>query len=427
MKAVVLRGPNDVRVEDVADPVLLAETDAIVRVDAAAICGADLGPLHGHVPGFEYGTIMGHEFAGEVVEVGADVSKIRTGNRVVNMSLVADGTCAACRAGRVTQCSGRALFGYSGVYPRLDGAQAELVRVPHADTVLSPLPDAVSDEAAVFLADNLPTAYDAVVRGETKPTDLVCVVGLGAVGLMAVMVALDIGATVFAVDGIEDRRALAAGLGARTLGPDEAWEAIAAETDGLGADVVVEAAGSPGALDAALGLARGRGMVSVVGAHFEPDFPLDNGRMFAKELTMRWSIGDSLGHRERLIEMISAGRLDPPAVVTHRMRARRCHRGLPPLRQPRGDEDRHDPVRRAALLAAALVVLAGCGGSAETSPAEVKEALEARLVGKKLSFEWVYCLRTRRSFEDRTIFRCNVNFGEPHIVIYCASSTKAGS
>jgi alcohol dehydrogenase len=319
MKAVVLRGPLDVRLEDVPDPVLRAATDAIVRVDAAAICGADLGPLHGHVPGFEYGTIMGHEFAGEVVEVGGDVSTIRPGDRVVNMSLVADGTCAACRAGRVTQCSGRALFGYSGVYPRLDGAQAELVRVPHADTVLSALPDAVSDEAAVFLADNLPTAYDAVVRGETKPTDLLCVVGLGAVGLMAVMVALDIGATVFAVDGIEGRRSLASRLGARALGPGEAWDAIAAETDGLGADVVVEAAGSPGALDVALGLARGRGMVSVVGAHFEPDFPLDNARMFTKELTMRWSIGDSLVHRQRLIEMIAEGRLDPPAVVTHRM------------------------------------------------------------------------------------------------------------
>ncbi len=262
---------------------------------------------------------MGHEFAGKVVETGDDVSLIRVGERVVNMSLVADGTCAACRAGRTTQCSGRALFGYSGVYPRLDGAQAELVRVPHADTVLSPLPDKVSDEAAVFLADNLPTAYDAVVRGETKPTDLVCVVGLGAVGLMAVMVALDLGATVFAVDGIAERRALAEGLGARVLEPAEAWDAIAAETDGLGADVVVEAAGSPGALDAAMDLARGRGMVSVVGAHFEPDFPLDNGRMFAKELTMRWSIGDSLGHRQRLIEMIAAGRLDPAAVVTHRL------------------------------------------------------------------------------------------------------------
>ena len=319
MKAVVLRGPNDVRVEDVPDPVLREPTDALVRVEAAAICGADLGPLHGHVPGFEYGTIMGHEFAGEVVEVGTDIAAVAPGDRVANMSLVADGTCAACRAGRVTQCSGRALFGYSGVYPRLDGAQAELVRVPHADTVLSPLPDAVSNEAAVFLADNLPTAYDAVVRGETRETDVVCVVGLGAVGLMAVMVALDLGATVFAVDGIEERCRLAAALGARVLEPEEAWEAVAAETDGLGADVVVEAAGSPGALDAAMDLVRGRGMVSVVGAHFEPDFPLDNARMFTKELTMRWSIGDSLGHRQRLIEMIAAGRLDPPAVVTHRL------------------------------------------------------------------------------------------------------------
>ena len=319
MKAVVLRGPNDVRVEEVPDAALLADTDAIVRVDAAAICGADLGPLHGHVHGFEYGTILGHEFAGHVIEVGSTVTKVKPGDRVVNMSLVADGTCPAFRAGRMTQCSGRALFGYSGVYPRLDGAQAELVRVPHADTVLSPLPDSVSDEAAVFLADNLPTAYDAVTRGEATASDLVCVVGLGAVGLCAVMVALDLGATVYAVDGIEQRRALAEGLGARVLEPGEAHDAIARVTEGLGADVVIEAAGSPGALQTALELARGRGMVSVVGAHFEPDWPLNNGLMFAKELTMRWSIGDSLGHRQTLIEMISAGRLDPPAVVTHRL------------------------------------------------------------------------------------------------------------
>ena len=319
MKAVVLRGPNDVLVDDVADPSVRHDTDAVVRVDTAAICGADLGPLHGHVPGFEYGTILGHEFAGHVLEVGAGVTQVKRGDRVVNMSLVADGTCPACRAGRVTQCSGRALFGYSGVYPRLDGAQAELVRVPHADTVLSPLPDAVTDEDAVFLADNLPTAYDAVTRGEARAGDLVCVVGLGAVGLMAVMVALDLGAKVYAVDGIEQRRALADGLGARVLEPGEAWHAIAAETEGLGADVVVEAAGAPGALQAALELARGRGMVSVVGAHFEPDWPLNNGLMFAKELTMRWSIGDSLGHRQTLISMISEGRLAPASVVTHRL------------------------------------------------------------------------------------------------------------
>lgn len=319
MKAVTLHGPGDVRLDEVPDPVLQLETDAIVRIDAAAICGADLFPLHGLTPGFEYGTILGHEFAGIVVEVGSAVSSVRPGQRVVNMSLVADGTCAACRAGRVTQCSGRALFGYSGVYPRLDGAQADFVRVPHADTVLSALPDSVSDEAAVFLSDNLPTAYDAVVRGEVKRDDLVCVVGLGAVGLMAVMVALDVGATVFAVDGVEVRRELAAKLGARAFEPGEAGEALASATEGLGADVVVEAAGTPGALDAALHLARGRGVVSVVGAHFEPDYPLNNALMFERELTLRFSIGDSLAHRERLISMISEGRLDPAAVVTHRM------------------------------------------------------------------------------------------------------------
>jgi 2-desacetyl-2-hydroxyethyl bacteriochlorophyllide A dehydrogenase len=319
MKAVVLRGPGDVRLEEVPDPVLQVETDAIVRVDAAAICGADLFPLHGLTPGFEYGTILGHEFAGIVVEVGSAVTSVRPGQRVVNISLVADGTCAACRAGRVTQCSGRALFGYSGVYPRLDGAQADFVRVPHADTVLYPLTDSVSDEAAVFLSDNLPTAYDAVVRGEVKRGDLVCVVGLGAVGLMAVMVALDVGATVFAVDGVEERRELAASLGAQAFEPDEARTAVAGATEGLGADVVVEAAGTPGALDAALLLARGRGVVSVVGAHFEPDYPLNNGLMFERELTLRFSIGDSMAHRKRLISMISEGRLDPAAVVTHRM------------------------------------------------------------------------------------------------------------
>jgi alcohol dehydrogenase len=319
MKAVVLRGPGEVQLDEVPDPVLEAETDAIVRVRVTAICGADLGPLHGKIPGFEYGTVLGHEFAGVVVDVGSGVASLRPGERVVNMSLVADGTCAACRAGRVTQCSGRALFGYSGVYPRLDGAQADLVRVPHADTVLAPLPESVSDEDAVFLADNLPTAYDAVARGEVTRDDLVCIVGLGAVGLMAVMVALDLGATVFGVDGVAERRQLAAGLGARVFEPEEVGEAIAAETEGLGADVVIEAAGTPGALGAALQLARGRGIVSVVGAHFEPDYPLNNGLMFARELTLRFSIGDSLAHRQTLISMISEGRLDPAAVVTHRM------------------------------------------------------------------------------------------------------------
>jgi alcohol dehydrogenase len=319
MKAVVLAGPGEISVEDAADPELREPTDAIVEVRATAICGADLFPLHGRTPGFEDGTIMGHEFAGVVVAAGPGVTAVRPGQRVVNTSMVADGTCPACLAGRATQCAGRALFGYSGVYPRLDGGQAGLVRVPSADRVLGLLPDGVSDEAAVFLADNLPTGYDAVHRGETKPGDTVCVVGLGAVGLMAVMSAVDVGASVFAVDGVEARREAAAGLGARSVEPAQAGDVIAAATDGAGADVVVEAAGSPAALDAAVRLARGRGVVSVVGAHFEPDYPLNNALMFERELTLRFSIGDAAAHREHLLELIVAGRLKPERVVSHRL------------------------------------------------------------------------------------------------------------
>jgi alcohol dehydrogenase len=319
MKAVVLAAPGDVRVEDVAEPVLQADDDAIVAVRATAICGADLFPFHGLTPGFEPGTILGHEFAGEVVAVGSGVNAVRVGERVVNASMISDGTCPSCRAGRVTQCDGRALFGYSGVYPRLDGGQAELVRVPHADRSLRPLPDGVSDEQAVFLADILPTGYGAVTRADVQPGDSVVVLGCGPVGLMAVLCAVAAGANVIAVDGIAARLELAQRLGADPVAPDAAQDAVAAATGGLGADVVIEAAGVPAALDASLRLARGRGVVSVVGAHFEPDYPLDNARMFERELTLRFTIGDPTRDAGPLLERLAAGELDPGAVVTHRL------------------------------------------------------------------------------------------------------------
>jgi alcohol dehydrogenase len=319
MKAVVLHAAGDVGVDEVAEPSLREPGDAIVAVRATAICGADLFPFHGLTPGFEPGTILGHEFAGEVVEIGTGVSSLRPGMRVVNTSMVSDGSCASCRAGRVTQCDGRSLFGYSGVYPRLDGGQAELVRVPHADRVLRRLPDEVSDEAAVFLADILPTGYAAVERGEVRDGDVVVVVGCGPVGLMAVLCARARAGTLIAVDGVPARRELAARLGAEAVGPDAAAELVAEATNGLGADVVIEAAGSPGGLDASLALARGRGVVSVVGAHFEPDYPLDNARMFERELTLRFSIGDPTADGPQLLGRLVRGELDPTSVITHRL------------------------------------------------------------------------------------------------------------
>jgi alcohol dehydrogenase len=319
MKAVRLMGPEEVRVDDVAEPELLEPSDAIVRVKQTALCGADLFPYHGMTPGFESGTVLGHEFVGVVEAVGDGVTAVKPGQRVVNTSMISDGTCPHCRAGRVTQCESRALFGYSGVYPRLEGGQAELVRIPNANRSLFVIPDNVSDDDAVFVADMLPTGYAGVRRGGVALGDVVVVLGAGTVGLMAVLSARGVAREVIAVDGVAERRELAEKLGAHAASPDEAPGALAAASAGLGADVVIEAAGALPALDASLELVRPQGTVSVIGAHFEPDYPLNNLLMFEKEITLRFSIGDPTRDRERLLATIEAGAMKPSEVVTHRM------------------------------------------------------------------------------------------------------------
>jgi threonine dehydrogenase-like Zn-dependent dehydrogenase len=319
MRAVKLVGVEDVSVEEVPEPVLRGETDAVVRVTHTAICGADLLPYHGLTPGFELGTTLGHEFVGVVQASGDGVGALRPGQRVVNTSMISDGTCVHCRAGRPTQCSSRALFGYSGVYPRLDGGQSDLVRVPRADRCLWPVPDDVSSEDAVFVADILPTGFEAVQRASLELGDVVCVLGCGPVGLMAVMCAIGLGRRVIAVDGIAARRQLAHGFGAAAVDPGEASDAVRAATNGVGADAVIEASGAPAALSAALEHVRPQGVVSVVGAHFEPDFPLNNALMFEKEITLTFAIGNPGRDRERLLAMIEQGVFRPSTVITDTM------------------------------------------------------------------------------------------------------------
>ncbi len=319
MRAVVLVAPGDVQVQSVPDPEIIDPGDAIVAVRESAICGADLFPFHGLTPGFESGTVLGHEFVGEVVEVGAGVQRIRTGERVVATSTISDGTCDHCVAGQPSQCRGRSLFGYSGVYPRLDGGQAEFVRVPDADRVLMVLDEGVSDEAAIFLADVLPTGYGALKRAGTGLGDSVVVVGCGPVGLMTVLCATRIASRVIAVDMIPARRELAERLGATAVAPQDSAALVEEATKGFGADVVVEAAGSVAALTQALRLVRGRGVVSVVGAHFEPDYPLDNALMFEREISLIFTIGDPFNDRSRLLNLMSSDDFDPTVVVSHRM------------------------------------------------------------------------------------------------------------
>jgi threonine dehydrogenase-like Zn-dependent dehydrogenase len=319
VRAVKLVGTERVEVQDVPDPQLRYDTDAIVRVTHTAICGADLLPYHGHTPGFELGTTLGHEFVGVVEEAGDAAGALRPGQRVVNTSMISDGTCVHCRAGRATQCTSRAMFGYSGVYPRLDGGQADLVRVPSADRCLWPVPDDVSDEDAVFVADILPTGFLAVERSSIGLGDVVAVLGCGPVGLMTVICAAGLGRRVIAVDRIEARRELAESLGASAVDPTNVQEVVAAATGGLGADAVIEASGAQAALASALGLVRPQGVISVVGAHFEPDFPLNNALMFEKEITLTFAIGNPGRDRERLLAMIEEGVLRPSAVISDTM------------------------------------------------------------------------------------------------------------
>jgi 2-desacetyl-2-hydroxyethyl bacteriochlorophyllide A dehydrogenase len=304
---------------DVPDPKVVDPGDAIVRITTSGICGADLFPFHGYTPGFENGTILGHESVGVVVSVGPGVTSVRPGDRVVSSSTISCGLCPHCRAGRPSQCRDRALFGYSGVYRRLDGGQAEFLRVPSADRCLRVIPDGIADDAAVFVADMLPTGYNAVKRADLAVGDVAVIVGCGTVGLMAVLFARRVARTVIAIDGIPARRALAAQFGAQAVTPDDARAAIDDATGGLGADGVIEAAGSAGALTAALTYVRGRGTVSVVGAHFEADFPLNNALMFEREMTLRVSWGDAFNDRDRLLAMLGTGDLDPRPVISHRL------------------------------------------------------------------------------------------------------------
>jgi threonine dehydrogenase-like Zn-dependent dehydrogenase len=299
MRAVVAAGPDVVEVADVPEPAVTEPGDAIVAVAATAICGADLLPVAGHVPGFEWGTVLGHEFVGTVAEAGPEVP-FRPGTRVVCSSTFSCGRCRPCRAGASPQCESMALFGYSGVYPRLDGGQAERVRVPNARRLLWPLP-------AELGADPGP--------GGT----VLAVTGAGPVGLLALLVGGLRAEHVVVVDPDPGRRAAAAGLGAAAVPPEDARDCVTGLTGGRGADAVIEASGSEAALTLALELVSSRGTVSVVGAHFNPAAPIDLGRMFANETTLRFSIGAPTDDRERAANLILGGDLDPRRIISHRL------------------------------------------------------------------------------------------------------------
>lgn len=322
MRAVVYRGPGQVAVERVADPVLAAPTDAIVRVSLAGLCGTDLHALRGHFEGLEPGAVLGHEFVGEVVEAGPQVRRHRVGDRVMSADFTACGACRGCERAEYWHCRERRFFGTGRAFgPPLQGAQAEYVRVPHADATLGPLPPDCPPEAALLMADNLATAWVAIERAAAQPGEHVAIVGGGAIGQLTVLAAQTVGAgIVVVVEPNAARRAFAARLGAHAATPDEAPDTVRRLTGDDGADVVVEAVGGDAPLQLSTRLLRPRGRLVSVGAHAAEHWALPVARAFREEWSLSFAIGDGIRLRRRLLRLVTSGALDPTVVVDARGR-----------------------------------------------------------------------------------------------------------
>src|SRR3954451_8688659 len=318
MRALVYHGPGQKAWEEVAKPTLQADTDAIVRVDAVTICGTDLHILKGDVPAVTDGRILGHEAVGTVTEVGPAVTGFREGDRVLVPAITRCGRCAYCQRGMPSHC--QTVGGIGWIFGHLiDGTQAESVRVPYADTSLYRMPEGVTDEQAIFLADSLPTGYEVgVLAGNVRPGHTVAVVGAGAVGLAAVLTTGLWGASrVIAVDTNKFRLQKALEFGATDaveVGPGTVDD-VRALTGGLGVDVSIEAVGYPETLRTTAALVRPGGRIANSGVHGVPvELPMQE--MWIQNVTLTMGLVDTVSI-PTLLKMVEGGRIPAEKMGTH--------------------------------------------------------------------------------------------------------------
>jgi threonine dehydrogenase-like Zn-dependent dehydrogenase len=364
MKATCWMGKQKVEVVDVPDPKILSKRDAIVRITSTAICGSDLHLFNGFMPTMERGDILGHEFMGEVVEVGSGVGNLRVGDRVVVPFPIACGACAACTAGLTSLCENSnpnawlaekmlghhaaGVFGYSHLTGGFAGGQAEYARVPFADVGPLRVPDSLTDEQVLFLSDILPTAYMGAEMCDIQPGDVIAIWGAGPVGQLAAASAFLLGAEqVIVIDRFEYRLAIARDkVGATTINYEQqdVHETLLELTGGRGPDACIDCVGMeahsanhllygmdrakqaikmqfdrPLAVREAILACKNGGTVSIMGVYggFVDQFPL--GQLMNRSLTIR--TGQCHVHRymKPLLEHIEAGRIDPTFIITHRL------------------------------------------------------------------------------------------------------------
>jgi 2-desacetyl-2-hydroxyethyl bacteriochlorophyllide A dehydrogenase len=320
MRAVTFRAPGEVLVADVPEPEILDPGDAIVRIEASGVCGSDLHIYHGRVQ-IEPGFTIGHEYVGTVVAVGEDVRRVAVSERVLGCFQTACGECFFCRRGWFHKCDSSRTFGHGAALGALPGTQAELALVPNADLILRAIPPGMSDEVALFAGDVMGTGYHAAAESGLRAGDVAAVLGLGPVGLCAVAAARAMGAAhVIAIDSVPARLALAESFGAEPvhLSEGDPRAAVGAATSGRGVDVCIEAVGDPRALDLALRLTRKRGSVQAVGVYAER-CDVHMGLLWIKALQLRAGHANVIGHLDSVLALMSAGALDPSALVTHHM------------------------------------------------------------------------------------------------------------
>ncbi|MFI6259631.1 zinc-dependent alcohol dehydrogenase [Micromonospora zamorensis] len=372
MKATVWMGTDSVKVIDVPDPKIMNARDAIVRITTTAICGSDLHLYHGYIPAMRKGDILGHEFMGEVVEVGPEVRNLKPGDRVVVPFPIACGHCSSCQRGLYSVCensnpnagiaekimghSPAGIFGYSHLLGGYAGGQAEYARVPFADIGPLKVPDEVSDDQAVMLADVFPTGYMGAEMCDIKPGQVIAIWGAGPVGLFAAASARLLGAErVIVIDRFPYRLRLAEEhTGAETINYEQAdvLDTLNEMTAGRGPDACIDAVGLEGhhgnaamyaydrakqvarveterpfALRQAILACRSGGVVSVVGAYggFVDKFPM--GAFMNRSLVMRTGQCHVQRYTRPLLERIQRGEIDPSFIVSHRMPLRDAPKG----------------------------------------------------------------------------------------------------
>lgn len=320
MQALTFGGVETIIHQSVPDPAIMEPTDAIVQITLAGICGSDLHIYHGRETGIDNGTVMGHEFVGTVIETGDSVKKFKKGARVLSPFTTSCGACFYCRIGLTCRCEKGALFGWVQSGHGLQGAQAQYVRVPMADTTLIPLSNDLSEEKGLLLGDIFSTGYFCAENAGVNEKGTYVVIGCGPVGLMTIVAAKHLGAkNLFAIDLSDTRLQVAKEFGAIPVNSlkTDAKTSILNSTNGRGADAVMEVVGNAAALRLAIDLVRAGGTISSVGVHTAKNFSFSPGEAYDKNLA--YKIGRCPAHyyAEKLLKEEVIQQYPVETVITH--------------------------------------------------------------------------------------------------------------